>query len=207
MVHWEKSYIPLTERNSTYSSTYAHKPCVVKKNGVVYHYYNAVGSEGRLIALDTSIDLSALQRAQAISPDDCSEAWYQGLQEKITALQTELRADDGSLERIQAALSALAVYLDAGEEAEAQLLTVQWGGNASMSVEGNAEEIISTDAIYGAKVMPGEELVFTFTPTKGRVLRSAAQRRGHRVCSGRLHVHLHDAGREHDPALHVHKRG
>ena len=166
MVHWEKSYIPLTERNSTYSSTYAHKPCVVKKNGVVYHYYNAVGSEGRLIALDTSIDLSALQRAQAISPDDCSEAWYQGLQEKITALQTELRADDGSLERIQAALSALEIYLDAGEEAEAQLLTVQWGGNASMSVEGNAEEIISTDAIYGAKVMPGEELTFTFTPTK-----------------------------------------
>ena len=166
MVHWEKSYIPLTERNSTYSSTYAHKPCVVKKNGVVYHYYNAVGSEGRLIALDTSIDLSALQRAQAISPDDCSEAWYQGLQEKITALQTELRADDGSLERIQAALSALEIYLDAGEEAEAQLLTVQWGGNASMSVEGNAEEIISSDAIYGAKVQPGEELTFTFTPTK-----------------------------------------
>ena len=55
-----KSYIPLTERNSTYSSTYAHKPKEIKKNGVVYHYYNAVGSEGRLIALDTSIDLSAL---------------------------------------------------------------------------------------------------------------------------------------------------
>ena len=49
---------------------------------------------------------------------------------------------------------------------EPQLLTVQWGGNASMSVEGNAEEIISTDAVYGAKVMPGEELTFTFTPTK-----------------------------------------
>ena len=28
MVHWEKSYIPLTERNSTYSSTYAHKPAL-----------------------------------------------------------------------------------------------------------------------------------------------------------------------------------
>ena len=50
--------------------------------------------------------------------------------------------------------------------AEPQLLTVQWSGNASMSVEGNAEAIISTDAIYGAKVQPGEELVFTFTPTK-----------------------------------------
>ena len=50
--------------------------------------------------------------------------------------------------------------------AEPQLLTVQWSGNASMSVEGNAEAIISTDAIYGAKVQPGEELTFTFTPTK-----------------------------------------
>ena len=49
---------------------------------------------------------------------------------------------------------------------EPQLLTVQWSGNTSMSVEGNAEEIISSDAIYGAKVMPGEELTFTFTPTK-----------------------------------------
>ena len=45
-------------------------------------------------------------------------------------------------------------------------MTVQWSGNASMSVEGNAEEIISSDAIYGAKVQPGEELTFTFTPTK-----------------------------------------
>ena len=36
-----------------------------------------------------------------------------------------------------------------------------------MSVEGEAEEIISTDAIYGAKVQPGEELTFTFTPTDG----------------------------------------
>ena len=50
---------------------------------------------------------------------------------------------------------------------EPQLLTVQWSGNASMSVEGEAEEIISTDAIYGAKVQPGEELTFTFTPTDG----------------------------------------
>ena len=53
------------------------------------------------------------------------------------------------------------------ENTEPQLLTVQWSGNASMSVEGEAEEIISTDAIYGAKVQPGEELTFTFTPDQG----------------------------------------
>ncbi len=49
---------------------------------------------------------------------------------------------------------------------EPQLLTVQWSSNASMSVEGNAEAIMATDVIYGAKVQPGEELTFTFTPTK-----------------------------------------
>ncbi|WP_158089013.1 carbohydrate-binding protein, partial [Anaeromassilibacillus sp. Marseille-P3371] len=49
--------------------------------------------------------------------------------------------------------------------AEPQLLTVQWSSNAAVEVEGNADVVISTDAIYGAKVMPGEDLTFTFTPT------------------------------------------
>lgn len=40
-----------------YDKTYAHKPWVIKWNGVVYHFYNAVGSEGRVIALATSKDL------------------------------------------------------------------------------------------------------------------------------------------------------
>lgn len=37
-----------------YDKKYAHKPWVVKWNGIVYHFYNAVGSEGRVIALATS---------------------------------------------------------------------------------------------------------------------------------------------------------
>ncbi len=41
-----------------YDKTYAHKPWVIKWNGVVYHFYNAVGSEGRVIALATSIELN-----------------------------------------------------------------------------------------------------------------------------------------------------
>lgn len=40
-----------------YDSTYAHKPWVIKWNSVVYHFYNAVGSRGRVIALATSEDL------------------------------------------------------------------------------------------------------------------------------------------------------
>ncbi|GGN12110.1 hypothetical protein GCM10010967_55100 [Dyadobacter beijingensis] len=42
-----------------YDKTYAHKPWVVKWNGVVYHFYNAVGENGRVIALATSKDLSS----------------------------------------------------------------------------------------------------------------------------------------------------
>lgn len=48
----------LVTPSEDYDKKYAHKPWVVKWNGTVYHFYNAVGSEGRVIALATSIDLS-----------------------------------------------------------------------------------------------------------------------------------------------------
>ena len=61
-----------------------------------------------------------------------------------------------------------AVTLSVAQEAPApHLLTAQWSGNASMEVSGNADEIISTNAIYGAKVLAGEKLTFTFTPVNG----------------------------------------
>ena len=37
-----------------YDKKYAHKPWVIKWNGIVYHFYNAVGENGRIIALATS---------------------------------------------------------------------------------------------------------------------------------------------------------
>jgi len=40
-----------------FDNKYAHKPWVIKWNGVVYHFYNAVGKKGRVIALATSKDL------------------------------------------------------------------------------------------------------------------------------------------------------
>ncbi|MFC5410350.1 glycosylase [Larkinella bovis] len=40
-----------------YDKTYAHKPWVIKWKGVVYHFYNAVGEKGRVIAVATSKDL------------------------------------------------------------------------------------------------------------------------------------------------------
>ncbi len=41
-----------------YDKKYAHKPWVIKWNSVVYHFYNAVGNSGRVIALATSKDLT-----------------------------------------------------------------------------------------------------------------------------------------------------
>jgi hypothetical protein len=40
-----------------WDKTFAHKPWIVKHDGVVYHFYNAVGDQGRVIGLATSKDL------------------------------------------------------------------------------------------------------------------------------------------------------
>ncbi len=47
----------LVEPSEPYDQQYAHKPWMIKWNGVVYHFYNAVGTKGRVIALATSKDL------------------------------------------------------------------------------------------------------------------------------------------------------
>jgi predicted GH43/DUF377 family glycosyl hydrolase len=47
----------LVEPSETWDETFAHKPWVIKHDGVVYHFYCAVGAEGRHIALATSKDL------------------------------------------------------------------------------------------------------------------------------------------------------
>jgi predicted GH43/DUF377 family glycosyl hydrolase len=52
---WEGN--DLISPSEDFDSTYAHKPMVIKWNDVVYHFYNAVGSKGRVIALATSKDL------------------------------------------------------------------------------------------------------------------------------------------------------
>jgi predicted GH43/DUF377 family glycosyl hydrolase len=55
MVNWTKWTGPhLIEPSQPWDATYAHKPWVIKHDGVVYHFYCAVGNEGRVIALATS---------------------------------------------------------------------------------------------------------------------------------------------------------
>jgi predicted GH43/DUF377 family glycosyl hydrolase len=44
----------LVESSEPYDETYAHKPMVINWKGTVYHFYNAVGKQGRVIALATS---------------------------------------------------------------------------------------------------------------------------------------------------------
>jgi predicted GH43/DUF377 family glycosyl hydrolase len=45
---------PLIEPSEPYDKTFAHKPFVLKHDGVVYHFYCAVGDEGRCLAVATS---------------------------------------------------------------------------------------------------------------------------------------------------------
>jgi len=68
LVHWTKWDGPhLVEPSEPYDKKYAHKPWVLKHEGVVYHFYCAVGDQGRVIALATSKDFRA-PAAPAASP-------------------------------------------------------------------------------------------------------------------------------------------
>jgi predicted GH43/DUF377 family glycosyl hydrolase len=58
LVHWTKWSGPnLIQPSEPYDQSYAHKPWVLKDHGIVYHFYCAVGDQGRAIALATSVDL------------------------------------------------------------------------------------------------------------------------------------------------------
>jgi len=60
LVHWSKWTGPhLIEPSEPYDKTYAHKPWILKWRGVVYHFYCAVGDQGRVLALATSKDLTS----------------------------------------------------------------------------------------------------------------------------------------------------
>lgn len=58
LVHWSRwSGTHLVEPTEPWDREFAHKPWMIKHNGVVYHFYCAVGDQGRVIALATSKDL------------------------------------------------------------------------------------------------------------------------------------------------------
>ena len=62
LIHWtDWEGEDLIAPSETYDQTYAHKPWVIKWQGIVYHFYNAVGTSGRVIALATSRDLKQVK--------------------------------------------------------------------------------------------------------------------------------------------------
>ena len=52
----------LVEASEPWDRQHAHKPWVIKHNGVVYHYYCAVGDQGRALALATSKPVASVKR-------------------------------------------------------------------------------------------------------------------------------------------------
>ncbi|WP_299533053.1 glycosylase [Ulvibacterium sp.] len=59
LIHWtDWEGEDLIAPSEDYDQKYAHKPWVIQWKGVVYHFYNAVGNRGRVIALATSKKLT-----------------------------------------------------------------------------------------------------------------------------------------------------
>ena len=58
LVHWTKWAGPhLIQPSEPWDKTFAHKPWLIQHDGVVYHFYCAVGNQGRVIALATSKEM------------------------------------------------------------------------------------------------------------------------------------------------------
>jgi len=133
LVNWQKSYITTTARNSTWSSTYSHKPCVVKNNGVVYHYYCAVGNQGRVIAVDTSIDLSAMQEARTALAGYLTDDQKAVLVPAVEKLEYELRRTGGSLAEVEAALAELTEVVENLDSYKGDNLSMAAGSTISVS--------------------------------------------------------------------------
>lgn len=61
LIHWTKWDGPhLVAPSEPYDQQFAHKPWVLKHENVVYHFYCAVGDQGRVIALATSKDFRSM---------------------------------------------------------------------------------------------------------------------------------------------------
>jgi predicted GH43/DUF377 family glycosyl hydrolase len=64
LVHWTRWDGPdLVSPSEPYDATYAHKPWLLKWKGTVYHFYCAVGDQGRVIALASSRPLPPLSQS------------------------------------------------------------------------------------------------------------------------------------------------
>lgn len=67
LVNWTKwTGPPLIEPSEPWDKTFAHKPWLIKHDGVVYHFYCSVAGDDRTIAVATSVDLRKHHESTAI---------------------------------------------------------------------------------------------------------------------------------------------
>lgn len=84
---WTKWTGPaLVSSTTPYDMTYAHKPWVIKHDGTVYHFYTAVGDQGRAIALATSRDLRNPGPATSVVATASHTYWQDNVAEVIDGI-------------------------------------------------------------------------------------------------------------------------
>ncbi|MBP8302838.1 MAG: DNA-binding protein [Phycisphaerae bacterium] len=77
LVHWTQWEGPaLIEPSEPWDNEFAHKPWIIKHNGVVYHFYCAAGNQGRAIALATSKPIQEIKPVGSTVPADSLEARF-----------------------------------------------------------------------------------------------------------------------------------
>jgi len=99
LVHWTRWDGPhLIEPSEPWDDEFAHKPWILKHNGVVYHFYCAVGNQGRAIALATSRPM----KEAAVPADDPDPAYTRVITSRADNIVKSLGiADAGKRTRVR----------------------------------------------------------------------------------------------------------
>jgi len=110
LVHWTRWDGPhLIEPSEPWDDEFAHKPWLLKHNGVVYHFYCAVGNQGRAIALATSRPMKEAGRGNRIP--DFSNCGYMAAERPIPDVPIRIvvpAVPGDATQRIQRALDYVA---------------------------------------------------------------------------------------------------
>ena len=192
LVNWTKWTGPdLVAPSEAFDRTYAHKPWVIRHEGVTYHFYNAVGSEGRVIAVATSADLRPpgelrVTATYTFSMDSVAHlhdgvvSYEDQPRNRWTAYQSPHASDtvtfDWAGETRRFTGARLCVYDDGGG--------VQPPADYRVEVRRNGGWLPVTGATRTPEVPAGRENVVTFDPVDGDAARLVLVHRGGGVYSG-----------------------
>ena len=191
LVNWTKWDGPdLIASSEPYDQTYAHKPWVIHHEGVTYHFYTAVGAEGRVIAVATSTDMrrpgDLRVTATYTYPQDSTADLYDGVisytdqpRNRWTAYQSPNSSDTVTFDWAETRRftgAKLSVYADGGGvQAPAGYRVEMRVGGAWVPVSG----------VTRTPEAPADrENVVTFDPIKADAARLVLDHRGGGVYSG-----------------------